>query len=79
MWQAMLMAAGIKNTDKILINGFLNGADGKKMSKSLGNVINPYDAVNQKSASDAVQVLSNLQRKLFRRLSDLNGNDEREL
>lgn len=45
MWQAMLMAAGIKNTDKIIINGFLNGPDGKKMSKSLGNVINPYDAV----------------------------------
>jgi methionyl-tRNA synthetase len=47
MWQAMLMAAGIKNTDKIIINGFLNGADGKKMSKSLGNVINPYDAVKE--------------------------------
>lgn len=47
MWQAMLMAAGIKNTDKILINGFLNGPDGKKMSKSLGNVINPYDAVKE--------------------------------
>ncbi len=47
MWQAMLMAAGVKNTDKILINGFLNGPDGKKMSKSLGNVINPYDAVKE--------------------------------
>jgi len=47
MWQAMLMAAGIKNTDKIIINGFLNGPDGKKMSKSLGNVINPYDAVKE--------------------------------
>jgi methionyl-tRNA synthetase len=46
MWQAMLMAAGVKNTDKIIINGFLNGPDGKKMSKSLGNVINPYDAVS---------------------------------
>ena len=47
MWQAMLMAANIKNTDKIIINGFLNGPDGKKMSKSLGNVINPYDAVKE--------------------------------
>jgi len=47
MWQAMLMAANIKNTDKILINGFLNGSDGKKMSKSLGNVINPYDVVKE--------------------------------
>jgi methionyl-tRNA synthetase len=47
MWQAMLMAANIKNTDKVIINGFLNGADGRKMSKSLGNVINPYDAVKE--------------------------------
>lgn len=47
MWQAMLMAAGIKNTDKVLIGGFLNGPDGKKMSKSSGNVINPYDVVKE--------------------------------
>ena len=47
MWQAMLMAANIKNTDKIIINGFLNGPDGKKMSKSSGNVINPYDVVKE--------------------------------
>ncbi|MEZ4114012.1 MAG: class I tRNA ligase family protein [Candidatus Paceibacterota bacterium] len=50
MWQAMLMAANIKNTDKVVINGFLNGPDGKKMSKSLGNVINPYDVVKELGA-----------------------------
>ncbi|MEZ4102965.1 MAG: methionine--tRNA ligase [Candidatus Paceibacterota bacterium] len=54
MWQAMLMAANIKNTDKVVINGFLNGPDGKKMSKSLGNVINPYDVVKELGA-DAVR------------------------
>jgi len=54
MWQAMLMAANIKNTDKIIINGFLNGPDGKKMSKSSGNVINPKDVVDQ-IGTDAVR------------------------
>lgn len=46
MWQAMLMAAGISPTNKILINGFLNGPDGRKMSKSLGNVIDPIDIID---------------------------------
>lgn len=50
MWQAMLMAAGLPNTNKIIINGFLTGDGGVKMSKSLGNVINPYDVVNEYGA-----------------------------
>lgn len=44
MWQAMLYAAGLPNTRHVIINGFIN-SDGQKMSKSLGNVINPYDIV----------------------------------
>lgn len=47
MWQAMLMAAGIKNTDDILINGFLLGEDGQKMSKSIGNVLSPDEVVEE--------------------------------
>lgn len=47
MWQAMLMAAGLKNTRQIVINGFLTGDGGIKMSKSLGNVINPVDVVKE--------------------------------
>jgi len=46
VWQAMLMAAGIEPTNTILINGFLNGPDGRKMSKSFGNVINPMDIMD---------------------------------
>jgi methionyl-tRNA synthetase len=46
MWQAMLMSANIPNSQKILINGFINSG-GQKMSKSLGNVINPFDVVNE--------------------------------
>jgi methionyl-tRNA synthetase len=45
IWQAMLMAADLPNTDTIVINGFITGGGGIKMSKSIGNVINPYDVV----------------------------------
>lgn len=44
MWQAMLMSAGVKNTDSVFYHGFINSG-GQKMSKSLGNVINPLDIV----------------------------------
>lgn len=45
MWQAMLMAAGLPNSNHIIINGFIQSG-GQKMSKSLGNVISPVDVVN---------------------------------
>ncbi|MEQ1561186.1 MAG: methionine--tRNA ligase [Nitrospira sp.] len=44
MWQAMLMSAGLPNSKHIIINGFIQ-SDGQKMSKSLGNVIDPKDLV----------------------------------
>lgn len=47
MWQSMLMAAGLPNTDQIVIDGFLTGEGGVKMSKSLGNTVNPYDVVKE--------------------------------
>ncbi|GBE16469.1 methionine--tRNA ligase [bacterium BMS3Abin15] len=46
MWQAMLISAGFPNSKQVFINGFI-GANGKKMSKSLGNVINPQEMVNK--------------------------------
>jgi methionyl-tRNA synthetase len=46
MWQAILLAADLPNTDHIIINGFINSG-GQKMSKSLGNVINPYDLIKE--------------------------------
>lgn len=49
MWQAILLAADLPNTDHIVINGFINSG-GQKMSKSLGNVINPYDLVKEYEA-----------------------------
>jgi len=44
MWQAMLYAAGLPNTHQVIINGFITSG-GQKMSKSIGNVISPYDLV----------------------------------
>ncbi len=44
IWQAMLMSGGVKNTDTIFYHGFITSA-GQKMSKSLGNVISPYELV----------------------------------
>lgn len=46
MWQAMLMSAGVKNTDKVVYHGFITSG-GQKMSKSLGNVIDPMTIVDE--------------------------------
>jgi methionyl-tRNA synthetase len=53
MWQAMLMSAGLPASKQILIFGFLT-VGGQKMSKSLGNVINPFELV-KKYGVDAVR------------------------
>ncbi len=46
MWQAMLMAAGIAPTRKIIVDGFILGDGGVKMSKTLGNTVDPLDIIN---------------------------------
>lgn len=46
MWQGMLMSAGLPTMDSILYHGFITSA-GQKMSKSIGNVINPNDLVDE--------------------------------
>lgn len=40
MWQAMLLSAGLSFSKQIFIHGFITSG-GQKMSKSLGNVIDP--------------------------------------
>ena len=47
MWQAMLMAANLPNSKHIIVDGFITADGGVKMSKTLGNVVDPRDIVNE--------------------------------
>lgn len=53
MWQAMLLSAGLPNSKQIFIHGFMT-QDGQKISKSLGNTIDPRELV-EKYGTDAVR------------------------
>ena len=53
MWQAMLLSAGLPNSLQVLVFGFLT-VNGQKISKSLGNSINPFELVD-KYGADAVR------------------------
>ncbi len=55
MWQAMLMSAGLPNSQQIIIHGFIT-SNGQKMSKSLGNVIHPFELV-EKFGTEATRFL----------------------
>jgi methionyl-tRNA synthetase len=44
-WPAMLMAAELPLPRHVFVHGFLLGADGRKMSKSLGNVLDPFEVM----------------------------------
>lgn len=45
-WPTMLMSAGIPLPKKVFAHGWWT-VEGQKMSKSLGNALNPYDLVDQ--------------------------------
>ena len=45
-WPAMLLSAGLPLPKQILIHGFITSG-GQKMSKTLGNVIDPFDMVEK--------------------------------
>lgn len=53
MWQAMLMSAGLTSSKQIFIHGFMT-VGGEKISKSVGNVISPYEVVG-KYGTDALR------------------------
>ena len=53
IWQSMLMSAGLPNSKQVFIHGFIT-VDGQKISKSLGNVVDPLELV-EKYGTDAVR------------------------
>jgi methionyl-tRNA synthetase len=53
LWPTMLLSLGLKFPKTILVHGYLTSG-GQKMSKSLGNVIDPFELV-EKYGTDAVR------------------------
>lgn len=54
IWPAMLISAGLKPPKEIYVHGFITAAGGQKMSKSLGNVIDPAEVI-EKYGTDALR------------------------
>ncbi len=52
-WPAVLLSAGLSLPKTILVHGFIT-IDGQKMSKTLGNVIDPFEA-QKKYGTDAIR------------------------
>merc|ERR1712226_480503 len=46
IWPSMLMSAGMKLPKSIVVHGFIAGPDGRKMSKSYGNVVDPHEELD---------------------------------
>jgi methionyl-tRNA synthetase len=55
IWQAMLMAADLPNSHQIIVNGHITAEGGIKMSKSLGNVVDPL-ALSAEYGVDALRL-----------------------
>jgi methionyl-tRNA synthetase len=43
IWQGMLASVGLQQSSKLLEHGMVLGPDGRKMAKTLGNVISPFE------------------------------------
>jgi methionyl-tRNA synthetase len=47
IWPCLLMSAGLALPKTIFAHGFVNDKEGKKMSKTMGNVIDPHDMLDK--------------------------------
>jgi len=47
IWPCLLMSAGVPLARTVFAHGFVNDKEGKKMSKSLGNVVDPHDMLDK--------------------------------
>jgi methionyl-tRNA synthetase len=52
-WPALLMAAGLQLPEHVFVHGYLL-MDGEKMSKSLGNVLDPFEVI-ERFGADALR------------------------
>jgi methionyl-tRNA synthetase len=50
IWPCMLLSADIPLPDSVFSHGFVNDSEGRKMSKSLGNVVDPHTVLEKYSA-----------------------------
>ncbi len=53
IWPAMLMSAGLELPRKVWVHGWLLNRGGERMSKSLGNFLDPHDVVSALGADGA--------------------------
>lgn len=54
IWPCMLMSAGVELPKSIVAHGFVSAADGRKMSKSFNNTIDPFEVL-QKFSVDSLR------------------------
>lgn len=54
IWTGMLLSAKLQLPKAIYVHSFVNDEDNRKMSKSLGNVVDPFQLLNQYS-SDSIR------------------------
>lgn len=50
IWQGMLASAKLPHTKKLLRHGMVLGSDGRKMAKTLGNIVSPFEQAEKYSA-----------------------------
>jgi methionyl-tRNA synthetase len=55
IWPAMLLSLGAELPKNIFVHGFIN-VNSQKMSKSLGNVVDPFELVEKYGSADSPQV-----------------------
>lgn len=71
-WPCMLMSAGLPIPQKVFGHGFLT-KDGEKMGKTTGNIVNPYELINE-FGTDAVRFFF-LREIIFGRDGDFTRNN----
>lgn len=47
IWPTILMSAGLPLPKTVFAHGFVNDKEGKKMSKTMGNVVDPHDMLDK--------------------------------